>query len=162
MSASNISKLYHGSNRMFDEVLLSKSRNRRDFGCGFYTTTIREQAEDWANSLHDRYGGEKRLYIFDFEQDDSLKIKIFEGLTIEWLEMIKDNRTIGGVSHAFDIVIGPVANDNTMPTIALYVDGTISAEAAIIQLEYFKANDQVSFHTERALQRLSLIERVSL
>ncbi|MDR3224721.1 MAG: DUF3990 domain-containing protein [Clostridiales Family XIII bacterium] len=36
--------LYHGSNQLFDTVDLSKSRDKRDFGRGFYTTTIREQA----------------------------------------------------------------------------------------------------------------------
>ena len=37
--------LYHGSNKIFKEITLEKSRNRRDFGRGFYTTTIRDQAE---------------------------------------------------------------------------------------------------------------------
>ena len=39
--------LYHGSNHDFDAVDLSKSKDKRDFGKGFYTTTLREQAEDW-------------------------------------------------------------------------------------------------------------------
>jgi hypothetical protein len=76
--------------------------------------------------------------------------------------MVKDNRIAGGVSHGFDIVKGPVANDNTMPTIALYVDGTINAEAAIAQLKYFESNDQLSFHTERALEQLKFVERTTL
>ncbi|MCL2232160.1 MAG: DUF3990 domain-containing protein [Treponema sp.] len=46
--------LYHGSNHNFDEIDLSKSKDRRDFGKGFYTTTISEQAEDWAQTLYDR------------------------------------------------------------------------------------------------------------
>jgi hypothetical protein len=40
--------LYHGSNYLFDVIDLSKSRDRRDFGKGFYTTTLREQAASWA------------------------------------------------------------------------------------------------------------------
>jgi hypothetical protein len=47
--------LYHGSNCNFDEVDISKSKDKRDFGKGFYTTTICEQAEDWARALFDRY-----------------------------------------------------------------------------------------------------------
>ena len=35
--------LYHGSNYSFDTVDLSKSKDKRDFGRGFYTTTLREQ-----------------------------------------------------------------------------------------------------------------------
>jgi len=57
--------LYHGSNTDFEKPLLSKSRNRRDFGQGFYLTTIREQAEQWALTLRTRYGGDGSiLYTF--------------------------------------------------------------------------------------------------
>ncbi|GBU26329.1 hypothetical protein R83H12_03025 [Fibrobacteria bacterium R8-3-H12] len=40
--------LYHGSNCEFDIISLEKSKNNRDFGRGFYTTTIEEQAREWA------------------------------------------------------------------------------------------------------------------
>lgn len=49
------------------------------------------------------------------------------------------------------IIKGPVANDNTMRTIALYISGIYTTEQAIAQLKFFKVNDQVSFHTEKAL-----------
>jgi len=155
--------LYHGSNTSFDSVSLSKSRDRRDFGRGFYTTTIREQAEQWAVSLYKRYGGDGRyLYIFEFDQSDVLKYKYFDGLTLDWLETVKNNRHHGGLQHQFDVVTGPVANDNTMPVIALYVSGTINAEAALVQLTHYKTNNQVSFHTEKALSHMRLYERVEL
>jgi hypothetical protein len=50
--------LYHGSNKNFDTIDLSMSKDKRDFGRGFYTTTFREQAEDWAKALFDRYRGD--------------------------------------------------------------------------------------------------------
>jgi hypothetical protein len=157
------SRLYHGSNADFSLVSLEKSRDRRDFGRGFYTTTIKEQAEQWAATINTRYGGDGRfLYVFEFNWVDSLRTKIFDGLSIEWLEMVKENRTRGGLQHEFDVVMGPVANDNTMPTIALYVDGTLSGDAALIQLAYFSANDQVSVHTESALAHLRMIDKVYL
>ena len=37
--------LYHGTNIRFDNIDLSRSKDKRDFGKGFYTTTIFEQAE---------------------------------------------------------------------------------------------------------------------
>lgn len=155
--------LYHGTNALFDEVLLAKSRNRRDFGSGFYTTTIREQAEQWARSMYKRYQqGGQYLYVFELDMNSSLSIKEFKGLTLEWLDFIKDNRIYGGISHHFDVVRGPVANDNTMPTIALYVDGLLSVEATLTQLAYFKANDQVSLHTQLAVEQLHLLERTAL
>ena len=153
--------LYHGSNTVFQSISLEKSRNRRDFGRGFYTTTVREQAEQWAASLYKRYGGDgKELYVFKYKENPELKVMTYEGLTIEWLDMVKENRILGELQHDFDIVRGPVANDNTMPTIALYVDGTLNAEATLAQLAFLKANDQVSFHTERAVKALTFVERI--
>jgi hypothetical protein len=147
---------------MFDAIDLAKSRDRRDFGRGFYTTTIKEQAQAWAASLHKRYGGDgKLLYVYEYKLGEGFNVKIFNDLSIEWLEFVKENRMSGGLTHAFDIVRGPVANDNTMPTIALYVDGTIGAKAAIAQLAYYKANDQISFHTAPSLSCLTLVGRIS-
>jgi hypothetical protein len=144
----------------FTTVDLSWSRDRRDFGRGFYTTTIIEQAGQWAKALNSRYGGDGSfLYTFDFDMSDDLNVKEFDGLTLAWLEMVKENRLEGGINHDFDVVKGPVANDDTMPTIALYVDGTVSAEATLVDLAYFKPNDQVSIHTQKALGYLVLIEK---
>ena len=37
-------RLFHGSNMEIDEVDLSKCLPNKDFGCGFYTTLLEEQA----------------------------------------------------------------------------------------------------------------------
>jgi hypothetical protein len=153
-------KLYHGSNCKFDSIDLSKSKDKRDFGRGFYTTTIKEQGAAWAEAVFVRYGGEgKILYEFDFEINDSLKIKKYEEANGEWLEMISKNRNIGGTQHDFDVMIGPVANDKTNRTIALYIAGIYTAEIALGLLKHNKLNDQVSFHTEKALSYLKLVGR---
>jgi hypothetical protein len=61
--------IFHGSNVDFDRVSLDFAKDKRDFGRGFYTTTIREQAEEWARDLflNGRYDAEytlKRLAYF--------------------------------------------------------------------------------------------------
>ena len=102
--------LYHGSNQDFDEIDISKSKDKRDFGKGFYTTTLREQAADWAKALFDRYKGDGILvYEMEFELTSNLSVKSYEGLSEEWLFMVQKNRTLGGIQHNFDIVRGPVA-----------------------------------------------------
>jgi hypothetical protein len=108
-------RLFHGSNQDFDTVDLSKSRDKRDFGKGFYMTTIREQAGSWAENMFIRYGG-AGIFVYKFELSifDNLKIKHFDGLTEEWLELVKINRIKDGLQHQYDIVQGPVANDNTI------------------------------------------------
>jgi len=148
--------LYHGSNLVFDRPDLNAARSYRDFGLGFYTTTLRSQAEDWARTVSKRFGGEPHLYTFTFEVTPELVVKEFPGICVEWLDMVKTNRLSGGVQHGFDVVIGPVANDNTIRTVSLYVAGVYSAEEAMMRLRYFQANDQLSIHTRRALQHLTL------
>ena len=121
--------VYHGTATDFPTIDLRESRDRRDFGRGFYTTTIL----------------------------DGLKVKRFEGMNREWLDFVKENRVKGGVQHDYDVVIGPVANDNTMRTIMFYISGVYTAEMALEQLSFFKVNDQVSFHTTHALSCLRLV-----
>ena len=56
-------------------------------------------------------------------------------------------------------MIGPVANDNTMQTVQLYLLGTITSEEAVERLKFNDVNNQVSFHTEKAISKLVLIKR---
>ena len=154
--------VYHGTNLTFEKVNLEKSKDKRDFGIGFYTTIIRTQAEEWAKRINLRYGDGRYVLEFEFEKNKALKIKEFEEVTKEWLEMVKENRLKGGLQHNYHVIIGPVADDNTMATIDLYVHGLLNAEAAMVQLKYAKPNNQVSLHTEKALKYLKFSRRYEL
>ncbi len=152
--------LFHGTTKYFDEIDLAKSHNRRDFGMGFYTTVLENQAKEWAYRLSLREKCARYyVYQYSFEENSTLKIKRFDGLTEEWLEFIKENRSKGGLQHEYDVVIGPVADDNTMETIQLYISGILNAKEAVERLRYNKVNNQISFHTERALGQLKQIRR---
>jgi hypothetical protein len=149
--------LYHGSNHDFSVVDLSKSKDKRDFGKGFYMTTIKNQAYEWAVKQFKRFGGAGIIvYEFELSAIDDLKIKKFDELSKEWLEFVMENRTKGGLQHGFDVVQGSVANDDTRETIAYYVVGIYSVEEALNRLRYMKPNDQISIHTEKALSNLHL------
>jgi hypothetical protein len=152
--------LYHGSNIDFSSVDLSLSKNKRDFGRGFYMTTLKEQAKSWAIRMYNRYGY-TGSYVYEFELNitDDLTTRSFSGLTKEWLEFVIENRTKGGLQHGFDVVQGAVANDDTRETINYYIDGVYSVHEALSRLEYKNPNDQVSIHTAKALSHLSLISR---
>lgn len=148
-------KLFHGTNKQFSIIDLSKSKDKRDFGKGFYTTTFYEQAEKWARNQFIRYEGDGSFVKeYEYSENKVLKIKIFPEMNAEWLEFVKKCRTEGGTPHDYDIIRGPVANDNTMRTIALYISGIYTTEQAIEQLKFFKVNDQISFHTDEALESL--------
>lgn len=154
--------LFHGTTAVFDKVLLEKSHNRRDFGKGFYTTILERQAKDWAYRLSLR---EKKkeyyVYTFSFLESPELNIRRFTAMDGEWLEFIKENRSKGGIQHKYDVVIGPVADDNTMETVQLYIAQTLSKEEAVNRLKYSQINNQISFHTEKALETLRFLERVN-
>ena len=153
-------RLYHGSNIIFDTIDLSKSKDKRDFGRGFYTTTLKEQAEDWAETLFDRYKGDGVfVYEMDLEISEALSVKYYDGFSEEWLIMVQKNRVLGGIQHNFDVVQGPVANDKTARSIALYIAGIIDANEAIKRLQFNKINNQVSLHTPASLSRLKIIRK---
>jgi hypothetical protein len=157
---NNKVKLYHGSNCDFSTVDLSKSKDNRDFGKGFYLTTLQNQAKDWAEVLFARFGGDGIfVYEFEFELRENLTIKYFEGVTEEWLMMIKENRVKGGTQHHFDIIRGAVANDKTNRTLALFVEGLYTVKEALRKLRSNKLNDQFSIHNEKALACLKLTNK---
>lgn len=152
--------LFHGTDVDFTQICLDKSHNKRDFGVGFYTTILEKQAKDWAYRLSLR--NHSKIYFvmkFLFIENNGLKTKRFESLNKEWLEFIKINRSKGGLQHDYDVVIGPVADDNTMETVQLYMAGIFNADEAVNRLRYNKVNNQISFHTERALEYLRFVER---
>lgn len=152
--------VFHGTTKRFDKIDLKKSHNRRDFGMGFYTTILESQAKEWAYRLSQRERADMYyVYQYTFNESEQLKIKRFDSLNQEWLEFIKRNRSEGGLPHDYDIVIGPVADDNTMETIQLYIAGILSADEAVERLRYNKVNNQISFHTEQALASLKLVRR---
>lgn len=152
--------LFHGTIADFDKILLCKSHNRRDYGTGFYTTILERQAKEWAYRLSLREKtSQYYVYRFVFQENDTLKIKRFDALNKEWLEFIKENRSQGGLQHSYDVVVGPVADDNTMETVQLYIAGILTADEAVERLKYSKVNNQVSFHTERSLQYIKLVGR---
>ena len=152
--------LFHGSNQDFTAVDLSKSKDKRDFGKGFYTTTIKEQAIQWGFNMFNRLGGDGiYLYTFEFSPPSDLKSKQFSEISNEWFDFILSNRTVGGLQHDFDFVQGPVANDKIVFTVSGFIDGLYTREEAMQRLRYNKTNDQVSLHTEKAVLFLKLTEK---
>ena len=154
--------LYHGSNCDFSRVDLSKAKDKRDFGKGFYLTTLQNQAKDWAEVLFARFGGDGIfVYEFEFEIKPDLHIKQFDNVSEDWLIFVRDNRIKGGIQHNFDVIRGAVANDKTNRTLALFVEGIYTPKEAMKKLRSNKLNDQFSIHTEKALDCLKMINKTS-
>lgn len=157
-------KLYHGSIVSVKNPYLRQGRSNTDYGKGFYTTVDFEQAARWARIRRDRAGGGNAV-VSVYEVDDDLlqkkdfHIMEYKGATKEWLDFVVANRRYAPL-HDYDIVLGPVANDNLYATISLYENGELSAEAAVVQLKTHVLFNQVSFHTDKSISQLRFVESV--
>lgn len=154
-------KLYHGSNIVVEKPKILQSDRRLDFGTGFYLTSSYEQAERWALLTVKRRGeGKQTITSYDFDEEtlSLLKVLHFEGATAEWLKFVANNRNVKDFTDDSDIVIGPVANDRTMPVIKLYFSGIYDEAETIKRLLPQKLKDQYAFKSEKALKALTLSE----
>ena len=143
--------LYHGSYVEIKTPDLRHSRLNVDFGCGFYTTPIKEQAEKWCTKFKRRgRNGIVSRYSFNSELIGNLKVLKFDAYSEDWLDFILSCRS-GKDCTDYDIVIGGVANDKVFNTVELFFDGLIDKKEAIQRLRYEKPNLQICFRTEKAL-----------
>ena len=137
------------------QILIS-DRNL-DFGVGFYLTSSLEQAERWAVLTTERRGeGNPTITVYEFDESKlaDLKLLQFEKANKKWLDFVIANREKSTVTHKWDIVVGPVANDRTMPVIRLFLAKVYTAAETLRRLLPQKLHDQYTFKTEKALQYL--------
>lgn len=152
--------LYHGSNVLVSTPKILVTNRMLDFGAGFYTTPNRQQAVKWAKTQTIRRRKGKpivSMYDFDEEKLDGISVCRFESADKEWLNFVADNRKGKYVGEKYDLVIGPVANDNTMPVISNYMSGIIDEKTALILLKPQKLSDQYAFLTEKGISILRFL-----
>lgn len=151
--------LYHGSNVVVSAPLAKIGRKNLDFGRGFYLTSIRKQAADWANIIAMRKGRDAKgivsVYHFDKTKaiEDGIIFKIFDSYDTEWLEYVVDCRKGKNAYAKFDVVEGGVANDNVIDTVEDYEKGIITAEQALGQLQYKKVNHQICILNQEVIDQ---------
>ncbi len=157
--------LYHGSNVEVQKTRLLKAQRELDFGNGFYTTSDLAQASNWAQRTAKRRGvGSPIVSVYKIADDvmQSLRVLRFESANVEWLRYVAANRKSVAVADEYDVVIGPVANDQTMPTITLFLDGFYDEEETIKRLLPQNFKDQYTFKTDKALSMLRCTEVIAL
>jgi hypothetical protein len=159
--------LYHGSNTTVTKIDLTKCRPYKDFGQGFYLTDIREQAEQMARRVVRLYGGSPYVSAFNFDEavftDSTVKIRAFDKPNKEWALFVLNNRnkrfknindTLCNQDNKYDIVSGPVANDDIAYLFRTFTGGLIDMDTLTRGLEYKSLTVQYSFHTPGALKYL--------
>lgn len=150
--------LYHGSNVIVENPQLIKQNRHLDFGFGFYTTTNREQAENFAQKVTERRKtGRPTLNIYSIDEKTAFwkcDLLRFDGPNEAWLDFVAANRQGMYVGKQYDLVYGAVANDDVYRTIALYMTGVLDKEQTLAALKIRKLFNQLVFRTEKSLEYL--------
>ena len=147
--------LYHGSDVEVIDPKIIKSEKGRDFGCAFYLTPIKEQAERMAKRKQRmNKSGSAIVSVFEFNEKEvsNLKYKLFKNPDLEWLDMIIECRTNPSFNHGYDIVEGKIADDSVGETILFVIDGVIKKEDALERLKFQKINSQIAFCSNVSLK----------
>ena len=146
--------LYHGSNVAVEEPRLLKTQRDLDFGKGFYTTSDLDQATKWARRTALRLRlTESFVSVYEIDEEAMGKLRIlkFDSPNADWLRFVVENRKGHPVPQEWDIIAGPVANDQTAPVIDLFLDGMYDEQEAIRRLLPQKLRDQYTFKTPKAI-----------
>ncbi len=158
--------LYHGSYTQIENPKILFQEKGRDFGFGFYTTSIKEQAERWAVRVARLYSKstvkEEKAVVNIYEFDESLagdlKTKTFTNPDLDWLDFVIRCRSDLDFKHGFDIVSGKIADDKVGETVEYVLAGIMRKEDAVERLKFEKINDQICFCTEEALKAIHFKE----
>ena len=171
--------LYHGSYCEVSEPDIGKCSPFKDFGRGFYLTTERSQAEQFAK-LSSRKALENGLIpasqnfgvvsVFKFHASGQTEILVYPEADEKWLHCIvahRKERIFKDIRYdlaKYDIIGGKIANDATNATILTYMSGAFgeigSKEADEICIRLLlpeRLQDQYAFRTEEALNQLEFL-----
>ena len=158
-------KVFYGSYTVISEIDLTKSRSNLDFGKGFYVTNIRSQAEYWATRAGRFYKTEGFVSEFEFYEraftDTMYKVLRFTDYNEGWLDFVVLNRdpVTEEQRHDYDIVEGPVANDDVNDRIDNYLAGMVSKAVFLQELVHHKPTHQICLCTVRSLQMIEPIDK---
>jgi len=174
--------LYHGTIYEFSKVDVSRGRNYKDFGKGFYMALSKTQA---IGMMHKKYreatkrmrnnkleGVSEKLYEIrlDLGYLNTLNVKLFDTADIDWLDFVLLCRSEGGIPHHYDVVIGPTADDNTILCLKAYWDGVYgrigstdakrillnNLEVENLGIQYYIGKQEVA---DRLITEIKLINR---
>ena len=138
--------LFHGSNVIVEHPDIRIRGYKKDFGYGFYCTLLESQAKKWALSKK----GKHVVNVYEYEEHNECKAKTFKEMSEDWLNFIIDCRR--GIRHDFDIVEGPMADDQIWNYIEDVVAGNITRNAFWELAKFKHPTHQIVFCTQKAIE----------
>ena len=160
-------KLYHGGYNRIEHPDCLAGRDHLDFGKGFYTTLIREHAEQWAKQVSFNRGQMKPiLNVYEFDKEKAIheyRYRFFPAYDEDWMDFIVSSRSGEKPWEAYDIIEGGIANDRVIDTIRLYMYGDMEKSTALKRLSEHQPNHQICFlNQEVADKYLTFIESIEI
>jgi hypothetical protein len=134
------------------------SRQRVDFGPGFYVTPLLEQARTWCRRFKGIEGTAiVNRYVCDETGWTACRVLTFDSYSKDWLDFVLRCRQ-GNAETTYDIVEGGVANDRVFNTVELFIEGLVNEEEALGRLRFEQPNWQICFRTQQAIDRCLLFD----
>ena len=154
--------IYHGSNMAVDQPKLVVQNRSLDFGHGFYTTENKPQAVSFADKVFRRRKKEGMPTVSIYEFDDvaafaDCSLLRFDSADEAWLDFVSEHRNGTYTGKDYELIYGPVANDDIFLTFTLYAGGELSKEETINRLKVKKLYNQLVLSSEKALSYLKFI-----
>ena len=149
--------VYHGTNIVIEQPQIINRFKTLDFGEGFYTTENESQARDFAVKVCERRNPRLCPIVncYEFRGDfDEFSVLRFDAPDEDWLDFVVARRKGIALKEKYDLIIGPVADDDVFGTIILYEAGQLDKEDAIKRFKVKQLYNQVVFCGESALNCL--------
>lgn len=143
--------IYHGTNQKIENPKILKGKFHKDFGDGFYCTILKTQAEKWAKKYDNPI-----VNVYEYTPNSNLKILEFTVMTEQWLDFIINCRS--GIKHDYDIVIGPMADDQIYNYVADLVNGIITRDAFWELAKFSYPTHQITFCTNDSLKCIKYVD----
>ncbi len=168
IGTNEIVTLYHGSKSGIRGTIAPKSRERCDFGKGFYMGTDQTQPL----TLICNYPNAK-IYTLSVDLSDLKILDIEVGL--DWALLVAYNRgkmesvkhssiynRFANLSIGCDMIIGYIANDRMFVVLDRFFNGEITDMALIKSLSALKLGKQYVALTEKACKKIKILNEHDL
>ena len=124
------------------------STRNLDFGKGFYTTSIKEQAMRWAQrkALINSF-----VSVFEANISSDLKVLDLTNNLDEWIDFVCECRDGSQVFSSYDVIIGKVADDKVFKVVDMYKNEIWDKARALSEMKIYETCDQIMFATQNAI-----------
>ena len=168
ISTNETVTLYHGSKSGIKGAIAPASRERCDFGKGFYMGTDRNQPLTLICNYPDA-----KIYTLRVDLSDLKILDVEVGL--DWALLVAYNRGkmesakhstiynhIADLNKGCDMIIGYIANDRMFVVLDRFFNGEITDLALINSLSALKLGKQYVALTEKACKKIEIIDEQGL